>query len=47
MVHVFLMQCNGDAGMNHSDDKLMTGGFHGDGDKDDVNVTIMVLAGAM
>ena len=29
--------------MNHSDDKLMTCGYHGDGDKDDVNVTMMVL----
>jgi len=29
--------------MNHSDDKLMTGGYHGDGDKDDVNMTVMGL----
>ena len=29
--------------MNHSDDKLMTCGYHGDGDKDDVNVTMVVL----
>ena len=29
--------------MNHSDDKLMTCGYNGDGDKDHVNVTMMVL----